>query len=361
MNIIKYLSLTVFLCILTCVRSAYSVEPEIPKGHIPTNIDPFVTEQIFKLYSPDPENRWRAAHYLGKLADRSKPAIPFLVSMLRDSTDWGPTIFLRLNPTENDPNFGNVGEECAKALGKLGEITLLMAALTNENATVRRNAPLGLAILKDNRAISPLIRTLNEPDLTTRANAAFALGEIKTKLAVEPLITYLKDKAGDYNEEAMIALGKIGDARAVDPLLQALKADWYTHRKTAAMALGRIGDSRAVDPLIRALGDKEHDVVEASAVALGQIGDKRAVDPLIDALSKNNSNIRTAAAQALGQIRDQRAVEPLMLALYRGRQGHGLDYRFQLVAVQALNKLTGKNLDEEQWLKRINNPNFTGR
>lgn len=215
--------------------------------------------------------------------------------------------------------------------------------------SVREYAAEALGILKDTKAVDPLIKSLNDKDEEVRWKAAWALGNIGDKRAVQPLINSLSDERWYVRRYAASSLGKLKDNRSVMDLINALNDDEWQVRRYAAEALGEIGDERAIKPLVNLLNDNDGDVrgkainslgkMKKAAVepliiafesedwrirtrvaeALGEIGDKRAVDILINALigkTKDNSRfVRGRVAEALGKIGDERAIEPLIHAL----------------------------------------------
>jgi HEAT repeat protein len=192
-------------------------------------------------------------------------------------------------------------------------------------------------------AVEPLIAALSQPTQYTRSkggahhqkkgvrhktgarcNLAEALGVIKDLRAVEPLIAALRDEDPDVRSSSADALGEIGDSRAVEPLVAALKAkedakrhpgDWgdknndFEARKRAGYALERIG-APAVEPLIAALKDKLPDADrrhlqrqgrgdelmarEIEAKALSRIKDPRAVSALVAALRERDMEVISA-------------------------------------------------------------------
>ncbi len=180
--------------------------------------------------------------------------------------------------------------------------------------SVRENAAEALGLLRDRRAVEPLINALNDSDEEVRWKAAWALGNIGDKKAIKPLIYALNDDRWSVRRFAVTALGKIGDKSAVGSLINALNdPDWHV-RKYAANSLGKIGDERAIKPLVNALSDPDSDVRWKAIVALGKMKNA-AVEPLIKAFESDDWRIRGRAAEALGNIKDLRAFEPLINAL----------------------------------------------
>ena len=94
--------------------------------------------------------------------------------------------------------------------------------------------------------VTSLISALQDDNATVRWKAAEALGEIGDKRAVEPLISALQDDNATVREDAAWALGEIGDKRAVEPLISALQ-DWdATVRRNAAEALRKLAKTLGV-------------------------------------------------------------------------------------------------------------------
>lgn len=134
--------------------------------------------------------------------------------------------------------------------------------------------------------------------------------------AVDPLIAALKDEDWSVRWKAAQALGEIKDARALDPLIAALKKDEDTIvRLAAARALGEITDARAVDPLIAVLKDKdENSVVRlAAAGALGEINSRSAAGVLTAALKDKNLEV-VAGAHLFFIRRGEEGTEDVLIA-----------------------------------------------
>ena len=149
---------------------------------------------------------------------------------------------------------------------------ILRGGLKDDEYQVRGQAALALGLLKDKRAVEPLISALNDDQSQVRAQAADALGLLKDKRAVEPLISALNDDQSQVRVTAALALGLLKDKRAVEPLMNALNDDQSQVRVTAASVLGLLKDKRAVEPLMNALNDDERNVVLAADLALRKMG-----------------------------------------------------------------------------------------
>jgi HEAT repeat protein len=202
------------------------------------------------------------------------------------------------------------------AHGQSDNVSALIADLSSPDAGVRMKAVNALGQAKDPRAVEPLIGALNDTDFGVRSRAPLALGEIGAP-AVESLIAALKHPYSNVRQGAAMALGIIKDPRAVEPLIDAIKVKGqdFNARDDAAWALSAIKDPRAVDPLIALLKDPNTDsfVLLSAARVLGNIKDPRAIDPLIARLKEPGNNVPWYAA-ALGGIGTP-AVEPLIAAL----------------------------------------------
>ena len=188
-------------------------------------------------------------------------------------------------------------------------------------------------------AVLPLIDALTPTSLGTEL-VIEALGMIRDTRAVEPLMAFLKQDEYENRDAAATALGRIGDVRIITPLIASVRGTFdvmskFTTMQGVASALARLG-TPAFDALITGLSDQDNRVREMSAYALGELRDARAVEPLIGALtdSDNYSSIRMAAAVALGQIGDVRAVDALVTCLSDSNKWVRID------AIQSLSYLT---------------------
>jgi HEAT repeat protein len=186
--------------------------------------------------------------------------------------------------------------------------SLLEDLARSRNDQVRAAAAEQLGVMKDTKAVAPLIAALKDRAPSVRMAAVAALGEIKDPAAVEPLCALLRKDHREIKVEAARALAKLRDERAAQPLVAALR-DIETEARSALLTL----DDLAVPALVAGLHDVETRVPASQALAM--IG-----SPAVDALKRTVSNdpnesARLAAIGALTEINDKQAAEALDAAL----------------------------------------------
>jgi len=191
----------------------------------------------------------------------------------------------------------------------------LLAALADQNASVRRIAAEALGKIGSDRAINSLLTALTDPDAHVCQNAADSLGEIGSKCAIDALLIALKYGGSWVSGIAAGRLVKIGHEYVIDELLVALKDVDPEVRSRAAAALGRIGSERVIDDLLTALKDTNSWVRRSAASALGRIGSERTTDSLLILLKDTDPDIRWSAARGLGKIGSEDMIDDWLTAL----------------------------------------------
>lgn len=255
-----------------------------------------VAEQIAALKDEDWAIREEAAMALGTFRDPR--AVGPLVVLLRDADRA-------------------VRQAAIEALTAIGEpsVPVLGLCLSDPQPGVQEAASSVLAVIADERVLTPLITALGNQDWIVRMHAAKALGRIKDARAIEPLIPLLQDKVKAVREEVSIALAAIGEA-ALPSLLEALKHPEWLVRLHAVEALAKSRSADAVEPLLWALfNDHDQAVREDVVRALGDLGDARATEFLVTAMKE--PGLRPLAVDALGKIGDRRAL-PVLIAVLDG-------------------------------------------
>jgi len=186
--------------------------------------------QIDLLQDPDWAVRREAVTTLGEMGDDR--CVEPVVRALRDG-DW------------------QVREAAIEAVGMIGSPCVDLVVRLLRDWDIRKAAIVALGKIKDERVLEPLIGQLRNDEFNELATEALA--EIGQP-AVEKLVAALTDKDENVRKQAVIALGRIKDPTACDALIEMLKdKDWFT-RLTAAAALEQLHDERgreAIKPLLQ--------------------------------------------------------------------------------------------------------------
>lgn len=203
------------------------------------------------------------------------------------------------------------------ALTAIGEpsVVAVGTCLYDADLTLQESASAVLSSIADHRVVDPLTDALRSPDWIVRMHAATALGRISDPRAVAHLVPLLQDKVKAVREETAHGLARIGEA-AVPALIEALAHEDWLVRLHTVEALGKVKSSAVVEPLLRVMfNDRDSAIRVDAALSLGEIGDPRAVEFLITAM--RDEDIRPKAIEALGKIGDRRAV-PVLIGVVTG-------------------------------------------
>jgi len=179
----------------------------------------------------------------------------------------------------------------------------LIAALKNENRSIRKSAASALHAVGRATAVDPLAAIANDrgAEREMRIVATYALGGIRDPRAVPALIAATSDADPAVRGAAIRGLGECRDRRAVPVLTAALKSS--SNRGDAVTALASVGGSSTVPTLLALLDDADGTTRAAAVQALGELRDERAADPLIALLERERADhVRDAIGTALLQI-----------------------------------------------------------
>jgi HEAT repeat protein len=255
-------------------QQSASAQSELPEA---------IREAVKALSSSDPQERAAAACSLATAGEAA--AIPFLIQALGDDAAIGKVRCAGIgewNPALSSFKQPSPGEQAAIALASFGR-----------------------------EAVEPLIAALSHEDPTVRRNAAWAIGEVRGGISVnrrdafEPLIAALLDEDAWVRRAAAFAFGEIRDHRASKALIAALADSDHHVRDMAVYALGEMKEARAVEQLaVTLLRDENSDVRARTAWALGEIRDPQAVEALTAALNDEDGRVRSKARWALSEIQD---------------------------------------------------------
>jgi HEAT repeat protein len=231
------------------------------------------------------QHRDRLISVLGEIKDPR--AVAPLIGLLKDQNH-----FVR---EQTVAALGKIKDP--KAIDPLSHLS------TDQYDGVQMAAVKALANFEDPRAAHSLIRFLSADGNGVKSEAVLALvraGDIVIDLIIKELI----NSNNDYGMRSSCAdtLALIKDPKAVQPLIETLKSVDSSLRGASARALGRIKDLRAVHPLINALGDSDAWVRVRAAQALAELKSPLSIEPLINALQDNNQFVSHTASLALKYI-----------------------------------------------------------
>ena len=204
-----------------------------------------------------------------------------------------------------------VQAHAAHALGQMGAKAkpaseALIALVGSDDETLRREAVRALAKIRPGpkRTVPALARLLADGSPTVRTSALHALAEVGAP-AVPMLIEALGNDKTDY--WAMLVLAELGpDAKdAIPALVEQLSSNRAENRREALICLGKIGpaSASAIPALEKLLDARRGDAVLGVAFVLGSIGPeaKKAADRLKPYVADPDQLTRMTCAWAIAK------------------------------------------------------------
>jgi len=180
------------------------------------------------------------------------------------------------------------------------------------------------------------LELLNDPDGHVRGLAAKGLANMGAVDAVSSIMDLLEDEYVDVQESAIIALSKLKDGLDIEELIRGLSSKNPVLRKNIALLFGVVASESVVSELGFALKDEDPRVRASVVKTFSAIKTPESVKYLMVALTDENPDIRASAALSLGSLGDLQAVEPLILLL------EDPDDRVRASAARALGMLGDK-------------------
>jgi hypothetical protein len=174
----------------------------------------------------------------------------------------------------------------------------------------------GLAVLKDDRSVVPLIDLMRTaPDEGIRGWAASTLGMLKDSRAVQPLLDVFRNEnsPAELRAAAAMSLGNLSAKQAV-PELRMVALNERSDldlRKAAVRSLGDLGDSDSAERLLSVLS-QPHDLAFELVLleVVGKIGDPSILPKLDDLEAKHQeAPVREAAKEAADEIKERLGVK----------------------------------------------------
>ena len=300
-------------------------------------ISPLIT--LVKDESEEPETRWFAVRLL---SDAKHPAaIQALVELLNSEEDdlremasealasFGTRAIASLTDLLNNSETRSLAVQALTQIRHSATIAPLLTVVQDDDPVIRAMTIEALGSFHDSQVPPILIQALTDPAASVR-RAAIAGLAVRTDLTdAFSLVDLLVDRLWDLNigvcQQAAIALGRIGADAAVDALSRAIAAANTPKplQIEIVRALARIGTPTAFNALQNLLEPSRQatQVDQEIAIALGQWTDpalkSAAAQVLTQSLAKfaQDPPIQQAIALALGQLQQPFTIEPLIQLL----------------------------------------------
>jgi putative membrane-bound dehydrogenase-like protein len=258
-----------------------------------------------------------AVAILAKLAKHDDPAVrqnavADLARVYRDRKPyaggwWGT------QPAAHDPPPREVDWEGTPAVREA-----VLAALTDTDANVRKEASLGLLAVKDPATLEPLEKQFaSEKDVNTRADLLRAVAGLGSPKAADFLTGIVKDnkEAEPLRMEAVTGLEKIKTPASAETLaMLAVPSEPVPLQVQALTALGVLKLPAGKAACVNSLKSPAGAVRAAGAIATAQVADAEAVGLLTPLLEDKDATVRIAAVQGLGSLKNKAAVPALLRA-----------------------------------------------
>jgi len=184
---------------------------------------------------------------------------------------------------------------------------LLRDGLQQTDPTIRRQAALAAGRIGDTAAVPMLVQALADTVQGVRSAVAFALGMLKDPRALQPLLDLIQRTPPEQENfgtfEAVTAIAKIGGAqgaRALQLIIDAGRPGQTDQAVSRALLESwRLGDQAPVLSLIRYTQDASNLVRWNAIFSLGRVGDPRGVPSLLTALNDQDATVRAVALRGI--------------------------------------------------------------
>ena len=200
--------------------------------------------------------------------------------LLRSAAPAPAVIIDRLITAIRDEN-ARIRFDAVHALGAIAEpplppaqIKSLSAELDHYDPIVRAATARVLARLRAAEASDQLLAGLADSNAIVRQFCLEALGVIREERAIAPILDLIAKGRGDVPSQALLALARIAPASSRDEFRRRLSDRDPAMRRAAAEGLGRLNDRESLDALKGLLtADRAADVRLAAAFAVDRLGE----------------------------------------------------------------------------------------
>ena len=224
----------------------------------------------------------------------------------------------------DDALVGELARILAAADARAFDPALFRDALRHPDLGLRRQAALAAGRIGDTAAVNGLIEALGDSSQEVRAAAAFGLGLLKDARAVQPLLALVRSvpsgNQGPPQTEAATALAKIGGeagGRALQDLLEPGPTPGVATSPVQSAALleaWRLGARAPVPALIGYTQDPDAVARWHALYSLARLRVTRGVGVLLDALRDSQPTVRAVAARGVSRaLADSATLDPKMV------------------------------------------------
>jgi len=159
------------------------------------------------------------------------------------------------------------------------------------------------------------VRLLGDEDGHVRALTAKGLAQLGAMDAVQDIMNLIADPFPDVQEAAVEALTALRDGIDREKLLEGLSSKISNVRKNSSLILGKMGVPGDSDAIGFVMKDPDVQVRKAAVTALSQLGGPLSTKYLMIALTDEVPDVRVSSAYALGRSREDESVQSLILLL----------------------------------------------
>ncbi|MDF2697748.1 MAG: repeat protein, partial [Labilithrix sp.] len=182
-------------------------------------------------------------------------------------------------------------------------LDVLVGALVDEDEKVREAAIYGLPLIDDPKGIAALLDTAAHPSARTRGAVMRALGQTHAAPSVVSVLrAALRDEDAWVRYYACQALGKLRVDAAVDEVVERMNDGSGQVRIAAVEALARLAGDRAATALEGAARASDADLRRAALVGLGLARRVNAIPTLREAAASEEAATRLVAIGALAEF-----------------------------------------------------------
>ena len=202
---------------------------------------------------------------------------------------------------------GELARILAAADSRTFDEAVFRDGLQQADPSIRRQAALAAGRIGDTSAVSILVPALADSAQGVRAAAAFALGLLKDPRAIQPLLDLVQRAPPDQQDfgifEAVTAIAKIGGtrgARALQLIIDAGRPGQPNQAVSRALLEAwRLGPDGPVLSLIRYAQDPDNLVRWNAMFSLSRSGDPRVLPSLLTALNDQDATVRAVALRGI--------------------------------------------------------------